>query len=630
VSADDERRKRLLGEALELPFAPGVYIMHDKEDKVIYVGKSRHLKDRVSQYFRDTEKPPKTEKMTRSVERFECIVCDSEIEALTLENNLIKKYNPKYNIRLKDAKSYPYIKLTAGDYPVPVMTRSRQSDGGRYFGPFSGTSVVYPVIKLLNVTFGLPSCKHRFPAEIGKVRPCIYYGMGKCCGVCTGRVTPEEYSLKIGAACELLKGGVASVKKHLEEKMYAYAEEEKYEAAAACRDTIVNLDRLSDRQKAAGDPSVSRDVAAISGCGSLSALSLLMIRGGALIDKIDYKIDACVPDIRSASVTLLADHYRASADLPPELLLGDGFENEDAAILSDYLSSLSGKRHPVSIPVRGEKRKLCEMAAENATLAAEREAAAAEKSDQTLVKLASVLGLEVVPSRIEAYDISNIGSEHITAGMTVTVDGSFKKSDYRSFSIKSLDGIDDYGAMREALTRRLTRLKNAESGEENDLSFSQTPDLLLIDGGAGHLEVALEVLDSLELDIPVAGMVKDGEHRTRALVTAGGECDIAAERELFVFIYKIQEEIHRFTVSRMTQSKRKTVRRSSLEKIHGIGPSKASALLEHFGGLSGVKNASVKELKEVKGISDSDAEAIFTEFKRSAHRSAGKDNGAGV
>ena len=609
-------RKRLLSEALELPLSPGVYIMKDSKDRVIYVGKSRHLKDRVSQYFRDTEKDPKTERMTASVSRFECIVCESEIEALALENNLIKKYSPRYNIRLKDAKSYPYVKMTAGDYPVPVMTRKRVNDGGEYFGPFSGTSTVYSLIGILCSVFGLPSCRRKFPEEIGRGRPCIYYEMGRCCGVCTGKVSPEEYSVRTASACGFLRGGASDVKLALEKKMAAYAEEEKFEAAAGVRDTIAALDRLSDRQKVSDDPDVSRDAAALSSGGGLSAMSVLRIRGGALIDKMDYIIDRNVHDIREAAVSLLGEHYRSSGDQPPELLLGDGFSAEDAEFLSEYLGSLSGRRVPVVLPKRGEKKKLCVMAGENAALAAEREAGQAEKSEETAVRLASMLALEEVPSRIEAYDISNLSGEHITAGMIVSSGGVFRKSDYRFFNLKDQVGADDYSALRETLRRRLARLRAAGEDGERDPSFAQKPDLILVDGGRQHLETALEVISGSGLDIPVAGMVKDDRHRTRALVTESGECEIVADRDVFVFIYKIQEEIHRFTVSRMTAAKRKTFRHSSLEKIKGIGPSKASALLSAFGGLAGLRAASKEEIASVKGISEADAEAVFAALRR--------------
>lgn len=604
-------RKRLLTEALRLPPSPGVYIMKDASGSVIYVGKSRRLRDRVSQYFRDTDKSIKTERMTSSVRSFECIVCESEIEALALENNLIKKYSPKYNIKLKDAKSYPYIKMTSGPYPVPVMTRKRTGDGGVYFGPFSGTATVYSLIDLIRAVFRLPSCRMRFPEDIGKKRPCIYYEMGRCCGVCTGKVSREEYAERVASACGFLRGEAAEVKDQLRKKMEAYAEAERFEAAAACRDTIAALDRLADRQKVSSDPGVSRDAAAISRGGGLSAMSVLRIRGGSLIDKMDYMIDKNVHEITEAALSLLAEHYRSSGDLPPELLLGEGFSEEDAAFLSEYLTSLSGKKLPVSLPKRGEKKKLCGMAEENAALAAEREAGKAEKSEEITVKLASLLALETLPRRIEAYDISNMSDEHITAGMTVTVDGSFKKSDYRFFSVRGQRGADDYAAMREALTRRLARLKAAKEGTESDTSFSETPDLILVDGGRQHLETALSVMEEAGFDIPVAGMVKDGGHRTRALVTRSGECDISGDREVFVFIYRIQEEIHRFTLSRMTNAKRKTVRHSSLEKIKGIGPSKASALLAAFGGLSALKKATKEEICAVKGISESDAEAVF-------------------
>ena len=615
-------RGGLLEEALRLPLTPGVYLMKDAGGRIIYVGKSRHLRDRVSQYFRDGKKNGKTERMVSSVRSFECMVCDSEIEALTLENTLIKRYSPKFNIKLKDCKSYPYIKLTAGEYPVPAVTRKRLNDGGSYYGPFSGTSAAYSLLSVVCRTFGLPSCRRKFPDDIGRGRPCIYYQMGRCCGLCTGNVDSSDYAERVKSAGAMLRGGIGEVRKTAERKMYEYAEAERYEAAAVCRDTLRALDSLVERQKTVASPDISRDVAATGEKSGLSALSVLRIRGGALTDAVDYIIDSSVPDIRSAAMSLLAEHYSGSTDIPPELLLGTGFCEDDAALLSDYLRGLAGENAapgggkkpaqiPVALPQRGEKKKLCVMAEENAALAAERESRRRGRDERVAAGLASVLALETLPSRIEAYDISNFGSEQITAGMIVTEDGAFRKRDYRVFSIKDLDGPDDYAAMKQALSRRLAYLRGEKQG---DTSLCVMPDLILVDGGAGHLAVALEALSEAGLDIPCAGMVKDGNHRTRTLVTPDGECDIAGDRDLFVFIYRIQEEIHRFTVSKMTAGKRKTLRRSSLEKIDGIGPAKAAALLAAFGGLAGVRAAGEKELAGVRGMSASDAASVFAYF----------------
>ncbi len=602
------RRERLLAEACELPLCPGVYIMHDARGKVIYVGKSRKLRDRVSQYFRLGEKNLKTERMVASVDSFEYIVCDTEIEALTLENTLIKQYSPRYNIKLKDAKSYPYIKITSGAYPRLAMSRKREDDGARYFGPYSGTSTVFSVISLINKTFGLPSCKKRFPADIGKDRPCLYHRIGQCRGVCTGQVSEAEYRELIDCAADVLRGNTASARRALEARMYEYSEKEEFEAAASCRDTIKALEALSQKQKVVASPDCEQDVCGVYCDDTGAVLSLLSIRGGALVDKIDFPISGeAIADSRAFG-SLLCEHYKTCGGAPGRLLIGFECDDEDIALLTEYLGSLAGKRVQVLIPVRGDNRKLCELAAENAREAAARMVRDSERTEDTLVKLAALLGLEVVPERIEAYDISNLGDENITAGMIVSDHGRFKKRDYRSFTIKTTDGADDYGSMREALRRRFAHISDADG------SFSVLPDLLLIDGGAAHLGVCLEVMKEMGVDIPAAGMVKDDFHKTRALVTVNGEVSIAHEREVFTFIYRIQEEVHRFTVSKMTKAKRKTYKTSTLEKIPGIGPVKAKLLLSALGGLAAVKASDIETLATVKGISRAEAGAVYGHF----------------
>ncbi|MCQ2353546.1 MAG: excinuclease ABC subunit UvrC [Clostridia bacterium] len=609
----DERREELLRQALELPMTPGVYIMHDSSDRVIYVGKSRHLHDRVSQYFKPTEKNVKTARMVASVFWFEVIHCDTEIEALTLENTLIKQYTPRYNIKLKDAKSYPYIKLTSGRYPKLIMSRKRLDDGAVYFGPYSGTATVFSVISLVNKAFGLVSCRRKFPSDIGKERPCLYYQMGQCCGVCAGKVTESEYAELIDSASEVLRGNTSKVRKKLEAQMLEYAEAEQYEAAAKCRDTISALEKLAEKQKVVASPDTDQDVIGVYSDELGTVMCLLRIRGGALNDKLEFPMGIETIADSQAFVSLLFDHYRSTEDVPARLLLGFEPAEDDFSSLSALLAEFAGKKVPVLVPERGDNKKLCLLASENARQAALRMKRDTERAGNAAVRLAELLGLEVVPERIEAYDISNFGSEHITAGMIVSENGKFSKKDYRVFSVKTTHGADDYGALRETLERRFSYLlPDAPAGG----SFGIVPDLILLDGGAQHLAVAEDVMDKMGVYVPCVGMVKDDFHKTRALVTSDGEVSIAKEREVYVLIYKIQEEVHRFTVSKMSAAKQKTVRTSVLEKIEGIGPAKAKAILYHFGGLAKVKTASSEELSKVRGISRTNAEHIREYFDR--------------
>lgn len=611
MAIKESENKTLLEKANTLPLRPGVYIMKNASGSVIYVGKSRKLKNRVSQYFQNSEKNIKTANMVRQVKDFDYYVCDTEIEALSLENTLIKQYSPKYNIRLKDAKSYPYIKITDGAYPKLVMTRKRQSDGGKYFGPYSGTSTVYSVINTLSAVLGLPTCSRHFPKDIGKERPCLYYQMKKCCGVCTGKVTEDEYREKIKFASDVLRGNTASVKRELNEKMLDAAENERFEAAAKYRDTLAALDRLGQRQKVVAAPGTEHDIIALYNDDICSCISIFYIRDGAVSDKSEYVFgkDRIIDESNIAS--FICELYRVREYIPKSILLSFGIEDEESQLISEYLGSLAGHRVTVRTPERGDLKTLCDMVRDNAAEKAKSYRNEAEKDEKVLLRLAEILGLEVYPERIEAYDISNLSHEHITAGMIVSEGGKFKRSDYRSFKIKTVtEGTDDYQSMREALSRRFAHLDDEEG------SFSVLPDLILLDGGRGHVSVVKELLTELGIDVPVFGMVKDDFHKTRALCTECEEISIAKENALFVFIYKLQEEVHRFTVSKMSRAKSKTLTKSTLTKIKGIGDAKAKALLKAFGGYSGVKNASLDELVSVKGISRADAENIFDYFKK--------------
>ena len=608
MAQNEEKLKSLLEKANTLPLCPGVYIMKNASGKVIYVGKSRKLKNRVSQYFQNSAKNVKTSRMVSSVDNFDYIVCTTEIEALTLENTLIKQYSPKYNIKLKDAKAYPYIKITNEEYPRVTFTRTRLNDKAKYFGPYSGTTTVFSVLSLLYKSLGIPSCKRKFPRDIGKERPCIYKQMKQCCGVCAGDVSKEEYNNLIRSAADILRGNTAKARHAIEEEMYKYAESENFEAAIRCRDTIAALEKLTEKQKVVSSSRENHDVVGIFYGDVCTAISLLNVRDGVLVNKSDYVFgnDRVIDD--SSLSTFLCDYYRGKDDIPSEILLSFEIETEERELVGEYLKSLVGTNVDVRTPERGDKKALAGIAVSNAEQAARQYVSETEKSDTLLASLAEALGLEVLPSRIEAYDISNIGAEHKTAGMIVCEDGKLKKSDYRSFVIKSVDGTDDYACMREALRRRFAHLDD-ESG-----SFSNIPDLVLLDGGRTHVSCVRETLAEMGIEVPVFGMVKDEYHKTRALCDEENEISIAADKELFVFIYKIQEEIHRFTVSKMTAAKLKTLKTSSLEKIRGIGEKKARAVLFKFGTLEAVKNATPEELAEVKGVSAKDAENIYNHF----------------
>lgn len=662
------RRKAAL-----LPKSPGVYIMENACGKVIYVGKSRALKNRVSQYFHGSH-DLKTTKMASNVNDFRYITCDTEMEALVMENNLIKQYNPKYNILLKDSKSYPYIRITDGEYPRVVLSR-RRDEKGMFFGPYSGAGVVYSVISTLERVLGLPSCKRKFPEDIGKGRPCVYRQIGRCCGVCAGDVSAAEYAELIGCAVQFLKGNTDAVEKSLYDRMLRASDEERYEEAARCRDALTSLKKLGQTQKTQLPRDTDCDVVAVASHEGCDCAAVLYIRGGKICDSEYFTFgadeitgadnaqsmadstgsmtgetvgeksmaDGTGGEDKTASAGIVpngaADVYCAEPDdggdeesveetpmsafivglyrgreyIPPEILLSFDMPEGEKNLIGAYLGERAGHKVTLRTPKRGEARSLCLMAQRDAVRHSETRRKRDEDDERVLVRLASLLSLEVVPQRIEAYDISNLGSEHITAGMIVADGGKLRKSDYRVFRIKGQDAPDDYSAMRQTLMRRIAHI-----GDGEDSSLSCEPDLILLDGGAGHVGVARELFRDADCHIPVFGMVKDEHHKTRTLVSDTNEVSIAREAEVFRFIYKLQEEVHRFTVSRMSAAKRKTLKTSSLEKISGIGPAKAKKLMSHFKTLSALKEASEEEISAVSGISCADAEAVFAFFNKNS------------
>ena len=601
-----ERKSKaeLKEKANRLPMTPGVYIMHGAGDKIIYVGKSKVLKSRVSQYFGENEKNLKTQKMVGDVWDFEYMLTDTEMEALALENKLIKLHKPKYNILLKDSKSYPYIKVNLQKpYPTVEFTRKRINDGAKYFGPYSGAGIAGSILKTVQKTFCLPTCKMEFPRDIGKSRPCLYSHIGQCCAPCSGQISEEQYRERFPEIISFLRGNYAEVKEKLTAKMMFASENLLFETAMEYRDRINALESLWQRQKVVGAPDAEYDVLALHHGDTCSCLAIYYVRGGAVIDSDNhiFTADKILDD--SSITSFIGELYSHREYIPKTMLIGFPMEEDDRKMLEDYLRGYSDSKVTLRIPQKGELFKLCQMVEENAALHAKQYTAEREKDHTVLETLSELLDLDGIPSTIEAIDISNFGDEHITAGIIALEDGKLCKKNYRTYKIRTTNGQDDYGAMREALSRRFAHR------DEQPL-----PDLLLLDGGKGHVNVVKELLAEEGITLPVFGMVKDDYHKTRALTDGEGEISIAREQAVFVMIYKIQEEVHRFTIGRMKNAKGKEMKRSSLEDVKGIGPKKAQLLLKQMGTLTAIKKATVAELAALDGISQADAEAIRAHF----------------
>ena len=599
-----EKLEQLRKKAADLPPSPGVYLMKNAAGEILYVGKSRHLCNRVSSYFTGSRQTAKTARLVSLIADFDTIVCPTEMEALSLENTLIKRHAPKYNIRLKDAKSYPYIKMTNEQYPRLVVTRHPTKDG-TYFGPYPGAADARANAETVAKLFGLIQCHHKFPEDAGRVRPCLYRQTHRCSAPCAGDVTAEEYRRLCKSAQEVLRGGVRRVAEELKAEMLRLAEEEQFEAAARIRDRIRALSGLGERQAVVGVAGEDTDVWAMTVTETGSALAVLTVRDGALIYKNEFVFPRTEILTEEGAVTFLADYYDQKGNCPPTVSLDFIPENGDVSLLEDYLTLTEGHRVHVVLPKRGVKSRLCRMAKENAEEAIEKNRTATMRQDTALYRLASMLGLETVPDRVEAYDVSNLSTECTTASMVVWENGALAKSRYRFFRIKDV-AQDDYGAMSEAISRRFSH--------EGNNGFAALPDLILLDGGKGHVNTIKRLLAEMGVDVPVFGMVKDDFHKTRAITNGDGEIGIAKEQDVYTFVYNLHEEAHRFAVSRMMNAKRKTLKRSKLEDIPGIGKTRAGLLLKQFGSLKRVKEASREELERAEGMTSSAVSAVWSYF----------------
>jgi len=581
--------EELKNKASSLPLLPGIYIMRDAEDRVIYVGKAKKLRNRVSQYFLDTvSHSPKTRMMVEKIHHFDVIVASSEFEALVLECAQIKRYMPKYNILLKDDKGYPYIRLDMKqEYPKLELVSKPADDQAVYYGPFGSRGVTQNLIAAINQALKLPACNKQFPRDFGKGRPCLNYHMNQCTGWCQKKNPSAEYREVMEQARQLLLGNYKQVSGSLRQQMHEAAEQWNFELAASLRDRIAAIESLSKKQFVTAGNVFDVDAIGYGQTESKACFAVLHFSDGELVDK-EYEILSV--DDREATVSSLIKQYYLSRGFAPKTILLP-FSVTDSSMFADLLQQKYGKKTTIKVPQRGDNVRLIELACKNAQEEAERIANKEEKSKAVLYMLQKMLSLSSL-HRIESFDISNISGTDNVASMVVFIDGKPRKSDYKRFKV-DLDGFqDDYGSMRQVLTRRLSDFCNGKKG------FDSKPDLLLMDGGSSHAQIAEDVLKLYNLDIPVLGMVKDDRHRTRALISADGrEIRIDNQQAVFSFIGSIQEETHRFAISYHRKLRSKRLRYSELDQIEGIGPKRKEDLLKHFSSIAAIKQATLKELE---------------------------------
>ena len=612
-------------ELKKLPSLPGVYIMHDKHDAIIYVGKAISLKNRVRQYFQKSRNLGiKKEQMVEQIERFEYIVTDSELEALVLESNLIKEHKPKYNTMLKDDKNYPFIKVTTGEeFPRIMTARSMKKDKSKYFGPYTSAGAVKDVIELTRKLYHLRTCSRVLPRDIGKERPCLYYHIKQCYGPCQGYVSKEAYREQVDALLEFLNGNHKNVLKDLEEKMYQASEEMRFEDAAQYRDLMQSVERIGEKQKIADHPGEDKDIIALAEEGLDAVVQVFFVRDGKLIGRDHFYMKTVPGDTRSMILSsFLKQFYAGTPFIPREIMIQDEIEDQD--LIAQWLESRKGKKVRIVVPKKGTKEKLVELAYQNAKLVLRQDKERIKREEGRTIgavkEISQLLGMENI-NRIEAFDISNISGFQSVGSMIVYEKGKPKRSDYRKFRIKGVKGPNDYASMEEVLTRRFVHGMNEQEERGNQQleqdygSFTRFPDLIMMDGGRGQVNIALEVLAKLNLEIPVCGMVKDDKHRTRGLYFHNQEIPISRDSEGFKLITRIQDEAHRFAIEYHRSLRSKGQVHSILDDIPGIGPARRKALMKHYKGLEGIKEASVEELSQIESMNEKAAKQVFEFFR---------------
>lgn len=598
-------QKELRAKAMALPLQPGVYIMKNKDKKIIYIGKAKKLKNRVSSYFGShTNHSLKVIRMAENVDDFDYILCDSEFEALVLECSLIKQHQPKYNILLKDDKGYNYIKITKGDFPRIRECKQMLDDGATYIGPYtSNFSVKQAVDETLKI-FKLPRCNKQFPRDYGKSRPCLNGFMGLCASPCAGRISQSEYADNVKDAIAFLKGGSVKTVREMQAQMEIFSENLQFEEAAKLRDRIKSIKNLEEKQKVVSINVPEEDVFALVSSNKKSCFEVIRFEYGKLTDSEFWIIDA-VDDAPQARFDLIGRYYSMRQRVPSRIAV-DG-EIEDEELLKQFLESKRQRKAEIIHPQKGEHLSIVNMCIKNANEHLAQQQGRLGRELATLEELKNLLGLKKVPEYIESYDISHTFGADNVAGMVVFHNGRPMKKAYKKFAIKGFDGQNDVGSMQEVLTRRFNHYYNDEEGS----TFKILPDLILLDGGEPQVNAVLPVIQSMGLNVPVFGMVKDSKHRTRAIAVNGGEIEINSHRQVFTLVSSIQEEVHRFAITYHHNKHKKSSLSTSLTKIDGIGDAKAKALMKHFKTVSAIKAATVDELQKVNTISKKNASDIY-------------------
>ncbi|MBQ2943368.1 MAG: excinuclease ABC subunit UvrC [Ruminococcus sp.] len=603
-----DKLKSLRQKAMALPLQPGVYIMKNKARDIIYIGKAKKLKNRVSQYFgSQNNHAEKVRQMVSFVDDFEYIITDSEFEALILECSLIKQHRPKYNILLKDDKGYSYVKVTTDKWRRISCALQKDDDSARYIGPYNSGYLVREAVDEANSVFMLPTCSRRFPEDFGKGRPCLNFHIKKCCAPCTGRVKFADYNERIESALSFLSGGSSESLRQLTIQMNEAAENLEFERAASIRDSINAIKKLSDKQKVIQSKVKDQDVIAYFSDRNKACFEIFRFEGGRLCDRQDFVVDV-MEDEKSAREEFITSYYGARTDIPQNITLDDEVENSE--LLERWLTEKAGRRVYITVPQKGEQRKLADMCRQNAAERVAQLQGATGRELSVLQELQSLLGLSDVPYYIEAYDISNLSGTGNVAGMVVFEKGKPLKKAYRKFKIKGFEGQDDYASMNEVLRRRFEEyLARKDEGE----GFGRLPDLILLDGGQGQVSAVKPLLEEFNLSIPLFGMVKDDRHRTRAMVGEKGEIAININRRVFNFITTVQDEVHRFAIG-YQRSKRGATLKSSLTDIDGIGEERAKALLQYFKTVKNIREAELEELMNAPKMTRGTAQAVYRYF----------------
>lgn len=599
---------QLRKKAMALPLLPGVYIMHDKSGKIIYIGKAKILKNRVSQYFgSQNNHAEKVRRMVDNVDDFEYIITDSEFEALILECSLIKQHTPKYNILLKDDKGYSYIRVSSGDWKRISYALQKNDDGAEYIGPYTSGFYVKSAVEEANKIFMLPTCSRKFPQDFRKARPCLNYHIKQCMAPCTGRVKLKDYTESVNQALDFLKGGSSNSIKSLTAQMEEAAENLEFERAARIRDKINAVKKMSDKQKVVANKVMDEDVIAGFTDDGKTCFQVFRFEGGRLFDRESFIFDS--GDTESEYEEFLLRYYTIRGDIPKNIAIDRDFEGIGG--ISEWLSKKRGNKVNIIVPQRGEQAQLVSMCRSNAAEALAQRKGATVREFSVLEELKETLGLDKLPKYIESYDISNLSGSENVAGMIVYKNGKPLKSAYKKFKIKGFEGQDDYASMAEVLTRRFDEYYKSQQSEEG---FGKLPDLILLDGGKGQVAAVKQVLESKNISVPLFGMVKDEKHRTRAVTGDGGEITISSKRALFTFLSKMQDEVHRFAIGYHHSRRSKNTFRSALTNIDGVGEVRARALLKHFRTVENISNADLPELENAPKMTKDTAAAVYKYF----------------